>query len=84
MEYRREESELDGWSGIVIVDVTLALYGGLNELLKSREKGDKTLEAEVFYWTDWLKTTGSRTQKGPEQIDILSKNYLSWQMKKDQ
>jgi ParB/RepB/Spo0J family partition protein len=39
-------------SGIIIVDTARRLYGGLDALLEARERGEKSVIAEIFYYTE--------------------------------
>jgi ParB family chromosome partitioning protein len=46
-------------NGVVIVDSGLMLYGGLERILRAREKGKVQVEAEVVYFADWLNSSES-------------------------
>lgn len=43
-----------GW-GTVIINTSGVLMGGFDKLLKAQETGENTVEAEVIYYTDFLR-----------------------------
>lgn len=65
-------SEYD--SGVVIIDTSMALIGGLEILLNARRKGEKTVKAEVVYFAyllwpseSWIIREKISTQDTPEK-----------------
>jgi hypothetical protein len=46
-------------NGVVIVDSGLMLFGGLERILREREKGKLQVEAEIVYFADWLNSSES-------------------------
>jgi hypothetical protein len=55
--------EFDG--GSVIIDTSMSLLGGLESLLNARRNGEKTVEAEIAYFTEWLWPSESWIMKEP-------------------
>jgi ParB family chromosome partitioning protein len=43
----------------VIVDSGMVLLDGLETILNARRNGDQHIDAEVVYFTDWLRSSGS-------------------------
>lgn len=52
-------------SGIVIIDTRMTLIGGLERVMNARKNREKTVEAEVVYFSDWLRPSESWTLHEP-------------------
>jgi ParB/RepB/Spo0J family partition protein len=62
----------DSARGVVIIDTTMALIGGLDILLKARKNGERTIEAEVVYFADLLYPSQSWTSIEPTKTESAS------------
>ena len=53
--------------GVVTIDTSMALIGGLERLLNARKRGEEIVEAEVVYFSEWLLPSDSWTIREPER-----------------